>query len=124
MTLNQVVEEYLSSNGIKKEYFAAYIGCGISKCTMWFKGQRKLNQEQLQKTHEFLSGKHIRTIEDIMKEEQLIVTVDIDDKNYEYLIKILNEKFYSTTDISELQKINNLYKILKFESEIWLSKIN
>jgi hypothetical protein len=52
------------------------------------------------------------------------VTVDIDDKNYEYLIKILNEKFYSTTDISELQKINNLYKILKFESEIWLSKIN
>lgn len=52
------------------------------------------------------------------------MTVDIDDKNYTYLIKILNEKFYNTTDISELQKINNLYKILKFESETWLSKIN
>ena len=40
MTLNQVVEEYLNSNGIKKEYFASYIGCGLSKCTMWFKGER------------------------------------------------------------------------------------
>ena len=55
--------------GIKKEYFASYIGCGLSKCTMWFKGERKLNTEQLQKTHEFLSGKHIKTVEDIMKEE-------------------------------------------------------
>jgi len=64
MTLNQVVEEYLNSNGIKKEYFASYIGCGLSKCTMWFKGERKLNTEQLQKTHEFLSGKHIKTVED------------------------------------------------------------
>lgn len=45
MTLNQVVEEYLNSNGIKKEYFASYIGCGLSKCTMWFKGERKLNTE-------------------------------------------------------------------------------
>lgn len=69
MTLNQVVEEYLNSNGIKKEYFASYIGCGLSKCTMWFKGERKLNTEQLQKTHEFLSGKNIKTVEDIMKEE-------------------------------------------------------
>lgn len=29
MTLNQVVEEYLNSNGIKKEYFASYIGYGV-----------------------------------------------------------------------------------------------
>ena len=123
MTLNQVVEEYLNSNGIKKEYFASYIGCGLSKCTMWFKGERKLNTEQLQKTHEFLSGKHIKPVEDIMKEEQLIVTVDIDDKSYTYLIQLLTNKFYNTTDISELQQINKLYKILKFQSETWLSKI-
>lgn len=52
------------------------------------------------------------------------MTVDIDEMSYTYLIQLLNEKFYSTTKISELQQINKLYKILKFESEIWLSKIN
>lgn len=31
MTLNQVVEEYLNSNGIKKEYFASYIGWLFNK---------------------------------------------------------------------------------------------
>ena len=69
MTLSKIVEDYLTSNGIKKDYFAAYIGCGLSKCTMWFKGQRKLNEDQIQKTHEFLSGKHLKTVADIMKEE-------------------------------------------------------
>lgn len=33
------------------------------------KGERKLTEEQLQKTHEFLSGKHVKTVADIMKEE-------------------------------------------------------
>ncbi len=51
------------------------------------------------------------------------MTVDIDDKSYTYLIQLLTEKFYNTTDISELQQINKLYKILKFQSETWLSKI-
>lgn len=48
MTLSQVVDEYLTSNGIKKEFFASYIGCGSSKCALWFKGERKLTEEQLQ----------------------------------------------------------------------------
>lgn len=52
------------------------------------------------------------------------MTVDIDEMSCTYLIQLLNEKFYSTTKISELQQINKLYKILKFESETWLSKIN
>ena len=69
MTLSQVVDEYLTSNVIKKEFFASYIGCGSSKCALWFKGERKLTEEQLQKTHEFLSGKHVKTVADIMKEE-------------------------------------------------------
>lgn len=69
MTLSQVVDEYLTSNGIKKEFFASYIGCGSSKCALWFKGERKLTEEQLQKTQEFLSGKHVKTVADIMKEE-------------------------------------------------------
>lgn len=50
--------------------------------------------------------------------------MDIDEKSYTYLIKVLNEKFYNTTDISELRQINNLYKILKYKSESWLSEIN
>lgn len=45
-------------------------------------------------------------------------------KSYTYLIKVLNEKFYNTTDISELQQINNLYKSLKYKLESWLSEIN
>ena len=69
MTLSQVVDEYLTSNGIKKEFFASYIGCGSSKCALWFKGERKLTEEQLQKTHDFLSGKPVNTVADIMKEE-------------------------------------------------------
>lgn len=51
------------------------------------------------------------------------MTIDLDENTYSYLIKILDEKYYSTTDISELQKINNLYKILQFKSESWLSSI-
>ena len=42
----------------------------------------------------------------------VIVNVDLDENSYTYLIQILNEKYYSTTNISELQKINNLYKLL------------
>ena len=49
--------------------------------------------------------------------------VELDDFSYTYLLQILNEKYYQTTDISELQKINNLYKLLKFKSESWLSNI-
>ena len=53
----------------------------------------------------------------------IIVTVDLDDTTYSDLIQILNEKYYSTTDIAEMQKINNIYKELKFKSESWLSAI-
>ena len=52
-----------------------------------------------------------------------MVLVELDDSSYTYLLQVLNEKYYSTTNISELQKINNLYKLLKFKSESWLSKI-
>lgn len=69
MKLSQIVAEYLESNGIKKEYFASYIGCRLSKCAMWFSGQRKLTPKQLEKTHEFLKGKHIKTIEEVLKGE-------------------------------------------------------
>ena len=53
-----------------------------------------------------------------------MVTVDLNNDSYTYLIQILNEKYYSTTDIAELQRINNIYKALKFKSESWISNIN
>ena len=53
----------------------------------------------------------------------IIVSVDFDDNSYTYLIQLLNEKYYNTTDISELQRINNLYKLLRYKSESWLSAI-
>lgn len=49
--------------------------------------------------------------------------MEFDDISYTYLIQILDEKYYSTTEIAEMQKINHLYKLLKFKSETWLSAI-
>lgn len=53
-----------------------------------------------------------------------MVVVELDDAMYTNLIQILNEKFYSTTDLSELAMINNIYKALRFHSETWLSQLN
>lgn len=69
MELNQIVKKYLSSNGIKNEFFASYIGCDASRCSRWLKGEQKLNQEQLKRAHEFLTGRHIKTVEEVMKEQ-------------------------------------------------------
>lgn len=52
------------------------------------------------------------------------MTVDFNDESYTYLIQILQEKYYSTTDIAELKQINEIYKALKFQSESWLSTIH
>lgn len=68
-TLSQVVKKYLEANGLTDKFFANYIGCGKSKCSTWFKRECKLNPEQLRKTHEFLAGKYIKTVDEIMKEE-------------------------------------------------------
>lgn len=68
-TLNQIVRKYLDENGISDKFFENYIGCSQSMCSKWLKGERKLNSEQIRKTHEFLSGKHIKTVEDILKGE-------------------------------------------------------
>lgn len=53
-----------------------------------------------------------------------MICAEFDDKSYIYLLQLLNEKYYSTTDLDELKQINDLYKILKFRSESWLSQIN
>lgn len=69
MKLNKVVAEYLRANGIRKDFFSNYIGCDPSTCTRWLNGERKLNTEQLKKVHEFLAGKHIKPVAQIVKGE-------------------------------------------------------
>lgn len=66
-TLSQVVQKYLEANGIEYRFFADFIGCGRTKCSLWFKGKKRLTPEQLRKTHEFLAGKHLKSLDEIMK---------------------------------------------------------
>lgn len=49
--------------------------------------------------------------------------VEFEESSYIDLIQILEEKYYNTIEINELQKINQIYKQLKFKSENWLSNI-
>lgn len=54
----------------------------------------------------------------------IIVRPTINDELYEYLIQLLNERFYTTTDLEELTKINRLFKVLNHRTESWLSAIS
>lgn len=54
----------------------------------------------------------------------VIVRPTINDELYEYLIQLLNERFYTTTDLEELTKINSLFKVLNHQTESWLSAIS
>ncbi len=67
--LNQIVDLYLKENGIATKHFASYINCEYTKCTKWLKGEyKKLNSEQIRKTHEFLDGNFLKSVQEIMKE--------------------------------------------------------
>ena len=66
-TLNEIVKKYLNANGIMIGFFANYIGCEKSKCSRWLKGERKLNSEQIRKTHEFLQGTFLQTVDEVIK---------------------------------------------------------
>lgn len=68
-TLNEVVRKYLDANGIIIGHFADYIGCEKSKCSRWLKGERKLNSEQIKKTHEFLTGAFLKSVDEVIKGE-------------------------------------------------------
>ena len=50
-----------------------------------------------------------------------MVVAKFDDESYEFLLKILTERYYATTNAEELAKINKLYKTLKYKSESWLT---
>ena len=53
----------------------------------------------------------------------IIIIAEFDEESYTYLIEMLNKRYYQTEDTQKLKKINQLYKILKFKSETWLSHI-
>lgn len=48
-------------------------------------------------------------------------TVKLNEDSYGYLIQMLQERYYSTVDVEELRKINEIYKALGCKSETWLS---
>ena len=68
-TLSNIVRKYLTENGISDKFFERYIGCPQSTCSNWFSHKANLTPEQLEKTHEFLKGKHVKTIEEVLEEK-------------------------------------------------------
>ena len=53
-----------------------------------------------------------------------MVFIGLDDTQYTYLIQLLNERFYSITDLKELATINSIYKQMNFKAESWLQVEN
>ena len=48
-------------------------------------------------------------------------TIKLNEDSYGWLIQMLQERYYSTVDVEELRKINEIYKALGCKSETWLS---
>lgn len=67
--LNEITLAYINQNGLMINHFADYIGGSYSQASHWLHGDRKLSVEQLKRVHEFLCGKHIKTAEQILKED-------------------------------------------------------
>lgn len=53
-----------------------------------------------------------------------MVNIELDESNYTYLLQLLNKRYTETDDMSEKTQLNNVYKILSFKSETWLSQLN
>lgn len=68
-TLNIIVRKYLEINGIRVGHFADYIGCEQSRCSRWLSGEGKLRPIHIKKVHEFLAGKFLKSVDDIIKKE-------------------------------------------------------
>lgn len=54
--------------------------------------------------------------------EGRMVTVCLSDESYQLVIDILQEKFYETTDLDVLSKINQVYKEMGIEVDNLLGK--
>lgn len=51
------------------------------------------------------------------------MTIELDESNRKYLIDLLQDKYYQTTDMQELSKINHIFKILNVETESWILEL-
>lgn len=51
------------------------------------------------------------------------MTIELDESNRKYLIDLLQDMYYQTTDMQELSKINQIFKILNVETESWILEL-
>lgn len=51
------------------------------------------------------------------------MTIELDESNRKYLIDLLQDKYYQTTDMQELSKINQIFKILNVKTESWILEL-
>ena len=51
------------------------------------------------------------------------MTVELDESNRKYLIDLLQDKYYQTTDMQELSKINQIFFFLYVETESWILEL-
>lgn len=68
---NEVVAQYLKENGIKMNFFSEYIGCtNTMKCSRWLRGMAKLNENEMKKAHDFINGKFLKSVDEILREDE------------------------------------------------------
>ena len=51
------------------------------------------------------------------------MTIELDESNRKYLIDLLQDKYYQTTDMQELSKINQIFRNLNVETESWILEL-
>lgn len=51
------------------------------------------------------------------------MTIELGESNRKYLIDLLQDKYYQTTDMQELSKINQIFRILNVETESWILEL-
>ena len=57
MELQMKVKEHLLSNGIKKKHLASLLGIYPTQLSQWLSGNYTLNNSQIKRIEDFLSGK-------------------------------------------------------------------
>ena len=57
MDLQERVREHLITNGIKKKYLASLLGIYPTQLSQWLSGHYTLNNIQIKRIEDFLSGK-------------------------------------------------------------------
>jgi hypothetical protein len=67
-TLNDLVNKYLSENGIKIIFLAKYLDEDYSVVNKWLKGKCNMKQGKIQLIHKFLNESY-KSADKILKEE-------------------------------------------------------